>query len=196
MISPTPSIDLLNTRFGFLPPELNLQFSRSSSLRTRIQLAIIMLIIFSFVIIGIMTAIYFKSVLETYNNNNQKEDITSIHNDIRNSIEGVDNNQMASSTVQAKISEMSHVHDKNLSFFDEQGQLLTSSFSLPRVSSVPFDIVRNFQQPTLTATQNRISLEDGGYTMEFIPVYYKSQQNPYGYLGISYQPINNNSDWR
>lgn len=184
---------LLNTRFGFLPPELNLQFSRSSSLRTRIQLAIIMLIIFSFVIIGIMTAIYFKSVLETYNNNNQKEDITSIHNDIRNSIEGVDNNQMASSTVQAKISEMSHVHDKNLSFFDEQGQLLTSSFSLPRVSSVPFDIVRNFQQPTLTATQNRISLEDGGYTMEFIPVYYKSQQNPYGYLGISYQPINNSS---
>jgi len=184
---------LLNTRFGFLPQELNLKFSRSSSLRTRIQLAIIMLIIFSFVIIGIMTAIYFKSVLETYNNNNQKEDITSIHNDIRNSIEGVDNNQMASSTVQAKISEMSHVHDKNLSFFDERGQLLTSSFTYPRVSRVPFEIARNFQKPTLPAAQNRMSLDDGNYTMEFIPVYYKSQQNPYGYLGISYQPINNSS---
>lgn len=186
---------LLNTKFQFLPAELNIQFYRSSSLRTKIQLAIIMLIIFSFLIIGIMTAFYFNSVLENYNNNNQKEDVTSIRNDIRNSIEGVDNNLLASSTVQAKIDEMAHVHDKNLAFFDSQGKVLESSFTDPQITRVPFDIVRGFSNPSSAAPSNRIQLKESKYTIEFLPVYYKSQsqKNPYGYLGISYKPINNSS---
>ncbi|MFT4533219.1 MAG: signal transduction histidine kinase [Saprospiraceae bacterium] len=186
-------ISLINTKFRFLPSELNIQFYRSSSLRTKIQLAIIMLIVFSFLLIGIMTAFYFNSVLENYNNNNQKEDVTSIRNDIRNSIEGVENNLLASSTVQAKIDEMAHVHDKNLAFFDSQGKVLESSFTDPQIARVPFDIVRRFAIPGSSAPNNRIQLEQNKYTIEFLPVYYKSQKNPYGYLGISYKPINNAS---
>ena len=188
-------ISMLNTKFRFLPAELNIQFYRSTSLRTKIQLAIIMLIIFSFLIIGIMTAFYFNSVLENYNNNHQKEDVTSIRNDIRNSIEGVDNNLLASSTVQAKIDEMAHVHDKNLAFFDNQGKVLESTFSDPQITRVPFNIVRGFTNPGSTTPNNRIQLNDNKYTIEFLPVYYKSQRqkNPYGYLGISYKPINNSS---
>ncbi len=188
-------ISLMNTKLRFLPTELNVQFYRSSSLRTKIQLAIIMLIIFSFLVIGIMTAFYFNSVLENYNNNNQKEDVTSIRNDIRNSIEGVDNNLLASSTVQAKIDEMALVHDKNLAFFDSQGKVLESSFSDPQITRVPFDIVRGFSNPGSVASNNRIKLNENKYTIEFLPIYYKSQsqKNPYGYLGISYKPINNSS---
>jgi signal transduction histidine kinase len=186
-------ISLINTKFNFLPQELNIQFYRSSSLRTKIQLAIIMLIVFSFLIIGIMTAFYFNSVLENYNNNNQKSDVTSIRNDIRNSIEGVENNLLASSTVQAKIDEMAHVHDKNLAFFDGQGKILESSFTNPQIARVPFDIVRGFSIPGSSTPNNRIQLDKNKYTIEFLPVYYKSQKNPYGYLGISYKPINNSS---
>lgn len=186
-------ISLLNTKLRFLPTELNIQFYRSSSLRTKIQLAIIMLIVFSFLIIGIMTAFYFNSVLENYNNNNQKEDVTSIRNDIRNSIEGVENNLLASSTVQAKIDEMAHVHDKNLAFFDSQGKVLESSFTDPQITRVPFDVVRGFSNPGSATSNNRIQLNENKYTIEFLPVYYKSQKNPYGYLGISYRPINNSS---
>ena len=186
-------ISLINTKFKFLPQELNIQFYRSSSLRTKIQLAIIMLIVFSFLIIGIMTAFYFNSVLENYNNNNQKSDVTSIRNDIRNSIEGVENNLLASSTVQAKIDEMAHVHDKNLAFFDGQGKILESSFTNPQIARVPFDIVRGFSVPGSSTPNNRIQLDKNKYTIEFLPVYYKSQKNPYGYLGISYKPVNNSS---
>jgi len=186
-------ISLINTRLRFLPSELDVQFYQSSSLRTKIQLAIIMLIVFSFLIIGIMTSFYFNSVLENYNNNDQKEDVTSIINDIRNSIEGVENNLLAGSTVQAKIDEMAHVHDKNLAFFDSQGKLLEASFTKPKISRVPFDIVRGFANNSSPTPQNRIKLEQEKYTMEFLPVYYKSQRNPYGYLGISYKPINNSS---
>ncbi|MFT6334636.1 MAG: signal transduction histidine kinase [Saprospiraceae bacterium] len=186
-------ISLFNTKFSFLPSELNIQFFRSSSLRNKIQLAVIMLIVFSFFIIGIMTAFYFKSVLENYNNNNQKEDVTSIRNDIRNSIEGVENNLLASSTVQAKIDEMAHVHDKNLAFFDSQGKVLESSFTDPQIARVPFGIVRGFSIPGSSSPNNRIHLEQKKYTIEFLPLYYKSQRNPYGYLGISYKPVNNSS---
>ena len=100
---------------------------------------------------------------------------------------------MASSTVQAKIDEMAHVHDKNLAFFDGQGKILESSFTDPQISRVPFDIVRGFSIPGSSAPNNRIQLEKNKYTIEFLPVYYKSQKNPYGYLGISYKPINNSS---
>jgi len=188
-------ISLINTKFRLLPSELNIQFYSSSSLRTKIQLAIIMLIIFSFLVIGIMTAFYFNTVLENYNNNNQKEDVTSIRNDIRNSIEGVENNLLASSTVQAKIDEMALVHDKNLAFFDSQGKVLESSFTDPQITRVPFDIVRGFTNPSSTTPNNRIKLKENKYTIEFLPIYYKnqSQKNPYGYLGISYKPINNSS---
>ena len=186
-------ISLINTKLKFLPSELNIQFYRSSSLRTKIQLAIIILIVFSFLIIGIMTAFYFNSVLENYNNNNQNSDVTSIRNDIRNSIEGVENNLLASSTVQAKIDEMAHVHDKNLAFFDGQGKILESNFTDPQISRVPFDIVRGFSIPGSSSPNNRIQLEQKKYTIEFLPLYYKSQRNPYGYLGISYKPVNNSS---
>lgn len=186
-------MSMLNTRHQFLPRELNLTFSRSSSLRTKIQLVVIMLIVFSFLIIGVMTAYYFKSVLETYNDNNQQKDVTSIRNDIRNSIEGVENNLLASSAVQSKIDEMALVHDKDLVFFDSDGRKLQSSFTEPDVARVPYEVVRAFSNPGSTPSTNRISLQDGEHTIEFLPTYYKSQENPYGYLGISYRPINNSS---
>ena len=182
---------LFNTRFRFLPKELDLKFYDTSSLRTRIQMTIILLIVFSFLIIGVVTAFYFKNVLENNNLNSQREEVSRILNDIQTNNDGVENNLLAASTLQSRINEMAHIHDKNLVFFDHTGRLQKASFVSPKISRVPYKIMRNFANSGSKKTTPRISLENK-YTIDFIPVYYKNT-NPYGYLGISYRPINNSN---
>jgi len=185
-------ISLLNTKFRFLPKELDLKFYDTSSLRTRIQLTIVMLIVFSFLIIGIVTAFYFKNVLETNNLNTQREEVNTILNDIQTNNDGVENNALAASTLQSRINEMANIHDKNLVFFDHTGKVQKSSFDYPKIARVPFEIMRNFANAGSKNITPRVDLDNNAYIIDFIPVYYKSQ-NPYGYLGISYQPINNSN---
>ena len=57
-------LTLFNTRYGFLPANINLKFGSRSSLKTKIQLAIIILIVVTFLIIGSITAIYFKNLIK------------------------------------------------------------------------------------------------------------------------------------
>ncbi|MEM9547561.1 MAG: ATP-binding protein [Bacteroidota bacterium] len=185
-------VSLLNTKFKFLPKELDLKFYDTSSLRTRIQLTIIMLIVFSFLIIGVVTAFYFKNVLENNNLNTQREEVSTILNDIQTNNDGVENNLLAASSLQSRIEEMAHIHDKNLIFFDHTGKKQKASFITPRIDRVPYDIMRNFANSGSKKIVPRIELEDSKYTIDFIPVYYKGN-NPYGYLGISYTPVNNSN---
>lgn len=185
-------ISLLNTKFRFLPKELDLKFYDTSSLRTRIQLTIIMLIVFSFLIIGIVTAFYFKNVLENNNLNTQREEVSTILNDIQTNNDGVEKNILAASNLQSRINEMAHIHDKNLVFFDHTGKMQKASFMIPKITRVPFDIMRSFANTGSKKIAPRVSLNNDKYTIDFIPVYYKGN-NPYGYLGISYRPLNNSN---
>lgn len=185
-------VSLLNTKFRFLPKELDLKFYDTSSLRTRIQLTIIMLIVFSFLIIGIVTAFYFKNVLENNNLNTQREEVSTILNDIQTNNDGAENNLLAASTLQSRIKEMAHIHDKNLVFFDHTGKVQKASFITPKIARVPFDIMRNFANAGSKKIASRVALDNDRYTIDFIPLYYSSN-NPYGYLGISYRPINNSN---
>ena len=54
-------ISIGNTLFGFLPKEVDLSFSIRPSLKSRIQLAIVFLLILSFVIIGFVTVFYLRN---------------------------------------------------------------------------------------------------------------------------------------
>jgi signal transduction histidine kinase len=150
-----------------------------------------MLIVFSFLIIGIVTAFYFKNVLENNNLNTQREEVSTILNDIQTNNDGAENNLLAASTLQSRINEMAHIHDKNLVFFDHTGKMQKASFSTPKIARVPFDIMRNFANEGSKKIAPRVTLENT-YTIDFIPVYYKSN-DAYGYLGISYKPINNSN---
>ena len=154
-------------------------------------MTIILLIVFSFLIIGVVTAFYFKNVLENNNLNSQREEVSKILNDIQTNNDGVENNLLAASTLQSRINEMAHIHDKNLVFFDHTGKLQKASFISPKIARVPYEIMRNFANSGSKRTTPRIALENK-YTIDFIPVYYRNT-NPYGYLGISYRPINNSN---
>jgi len=182
-----------NTQFKFLPSDFSLQLYNTSSLRTRIQMTIILLIVFSFLIIGVVTAFFFKNVLENNDSIAQQEDVTSILNDIRNSIEGVESNVLAASTAQSRIDEMAHVHGQKLAFFDENGTLMKTSFSIPKIAKVPYPIVRGYSIANGENPNTRVNLENGAFFMDFVPVYYKNQNNPYGYLGVSYRSQNNSN---
>ena len=55
-------ITFFNTFWHYLPEDFGLRFSDKTSLRLRLQLSIIGLIIFSFTVIGVVTAIYFHNI--------------------------------------------------------------------------------------------------------------------------------------
>ncbi len=183
---------LINTRYNFLPKELDYKIYDTSSLRVRIQLTIILLIVFSFLIIGIVTAYYFKNVLETNSVNTQREEVRSIISDIRASVEGAENNQLAAVAIQSRVDELSHVHNKKMVFFGANGNALRSSLVYPKISRIPYSILQNFETDIDGVGSTRAYLDNDDFAMDFIPVYYKNK-SPYGYLGLTYKPINNSN---
>ena len=182
----------LNTKFNFLPVDFDLKLYSTSSLRTRIQLTIVLLIIFSFITIGIVTAYYFKNVLENNNQRFVNESISTIINNIRASIEGVDNNVLAATNVQSKIEELSNVHNKKLIFFDPSGKAQQASFTAPKINRIPFDIYNNYQALNSGYGEKKINYWNKNYTLDIIPLLYKSRK-PYGYIGSIYEQNNNSN---
>src|SRR5690606_35262551 len=54
----------VNTYFKVLPDQLRLEINRKLSLRNKIQLAVLVLIMFPFIIVGIVTVFYFSNTSE------------------------------------------------------------------------------------------------------------------------------------
>lgn len=88
-------LSFINTRYDFLPENIALKFGSRSSLKTKIQLSIILLILFTFLIIGAITGFYFKNLIEANQRTKHKEDTLGIINNIRSDIQNIDDDDSA-----------------------------------------------------------------------------------------------------
>ncbi len=182
-------LTLFNTRYGFLPINLNLKFGSRSSLKTKIQLAIIILIVVTFLIIGSITAIYFKNLIEVNQlTKNKEETVTIIHN-IRSSIQNLADDEYAANYLSSKLNELSYIHDKELSIYDSAGRLMASTSRGNTNLRIPF----RFWENQGIRKNNELSsyLTTSGH--EYISLFLNDKK-AFAYLDIEYHAHDHSAD--
>lgn len=183
------TLSLINTKFDFLPDNISLRFGSRSSLKTKIQLAIILLILVTFLIIGAITGYYFKNLIEANQLNKNREETTSIVQNIDSDIQNMADDESALTMLNTKLKEYSFVHNKELSLYDGQGKLIGSSLNGTNRIRLPFGIwdkiYHKNENPKLP---NKYIKSDADY----VPVYL-NQVEPLAYIGITHKSFNNSS---
>lgn len=182
-------LTLFNTKYGFLPANINLKFGSKSSLKTKIQLAIIVLIVVTFLIIGSITAIYFKNLIEVNQiTKNKEETVTIIHN-IRSSVQNLADDEFAAVYLSSKLNELSYIHDKDLSLYDAEGRLMASTAHSDANHRIPYYFWKNHGYRTNNELSSYKSTADHEYISLFL-----NENRAFAYLDIEYHTHDHSAD--
>lgn len=173
-------LSVFNTKYEFLPDSLALKMGARTSLKAKIQWAIIGLILFAFFIIGVITVFYFKNMLEVQENSRYKEENNSIYNNIRSLTQNLSDEEYALSFLINKLKDISYIHDKDVTLYDSQGQLVSSTSELSNFIRMPFE---NWSNETRRTTTKRKAQNP---QLEYLPVYIQSQ-TPMAYVAIDHR---------
>lgn len=182
-------LTLLNTRYNFLPDNLPMRFGSRSSLKTKIQLAIILLIIVTFLIIGAITAFYFKNLMEANQKMRQREELESIVNNIRSDLQYMADDESALAYISSKLKDIAYVHNKNLSMYDKNGRFAGSTSREQIQLRIPYHI---WQANMSTGPQSVMSTS-GGIGRDFVPLFLGSIR-PFAFLAVDHQEYNSSAN--
>ncbi|HRX29859.1 MAG TPA: HAMP domain-containing sensor histidine kinase [Saprospiraceae bacterium] len=176
-------ITYLNTKFRFLPRDIDIKYFAKTSLRSKIQLTIILLIVFSFIIIGFITAIYFKTVFETNQKNTRTKEIATIVSSIQNFSQGSSDIAGANEITKNKIAAITSLHNVSIKFYDQFGKLLSNQAALDDNSRIDFNILQD-----ILKNQNSITEYDKTYNYQktYTPLYHSKTGKFRGILMVEY----------
>jgi len=140
---------LSNTYGRFIPNSLQIDLSNSQSLRNRIQLSVIAVIMASFLIIAVITVFYFK-------NSSEAAQYSQLRSKLSAAIQSIELTMTATSPgltnldrINVQLKDFANINKTNLELFDQYGHRLRS-FSAngmqPQVYNewVPYHIYRQF----------------------------------------------------
>jgi|GEM_PF-1970847 len=107
-----------------IPRFLSGNFSSQPSLRNRIQLSVIAVILLTFVIIGLVTLIFFQEDSRNYHKSRLARKATSLYNDAQSRINTFGINSTANFL---DIDLLSQIHRMDVNLYDLKGDLISSS---------------------------------------------------------------------
>ena len=171
----------LNTKKSFLPASMPLRLGIRSSLKTRIQLSIILLIIFSFIVVGAVTAFYFHNLIQANQSAKEREETQILANSVIQESRRMNEGKEILAYFYKNLLNLSYVHGKNLQLYDAQGKLLATSISDPMEYLLPYHDVNGFRQ-----TGNERDTYNQEEHFDYIELWDNSGQKA-GYLGIQHQ---------
>jgi len=171
-------IGLLNTKYSFIQEPIHLKVDHKTSLRNKLQTGFIAMLIFSFIIIGLLTAIYFKNVIEGNETSISNEQWGTIINSVRNEAYLSQDGESAIVKIQNKLPELSLYYPHVIQLFDGQGQLQYSSDASDNTVRIPWnlfnDLKTNLQVKSITQENHRKS---------YVPLFYEGKE-AFAFLSI------------
>ncbi len=170
---------LIHTRVPFLPTSISMKFGDKSSLKTRIQLAVIVLILVTFFVIGAITAFYFQNLIQANQAAKNEKETTSIVQHIRSDIQHFADEDYALSFLRSKLKDLSDVHGKELTLYDQFGQITGSTQKGKVRWLLPFGLVH----PSGTNLLRKNSEEEKNTKTEFVPIALGNGR-PFAYVAI------------
>lgn len=171
----------INTKYDFLPENLGVKFGARSSLKTKIQFSIILLIVVTFIIIGIITAIYFRNLIIANQKTKQVQETESIVNNINNIIQNYDDNAYGQNFINSKLKDLSYIHNKEMSLYDDTGKLIGSTNDVNNHLRIPYSVWSGdyVNQP-----------EDHEYIPLYIGENRVTRTKPFAFVDINHQSYN------
>lgn len=119
---------ILNSLFPYLPEEFNFTLSNQISLRNKIQVSVLTLIILSFIIIGIVTVLYFRNTAEKNYQDKLTQTASSLQYEIQNDMQQ-DTIPGFDSIFSSSIQSLAIKYNTHIQLFDSNGLLIFSSDS-------------------------------------------------------------------
>ena len=118
----------LNTVFKFIPDTFNFYLLRSPSLKNKIQLAVVVLTVFSFLFIGFTTTWFFKNSSEEYHEKRLERKASSVLTDAQREIERMSlTSDLKVSDIKSILKPVSETHRIDINLYDLKGNLIGSS---------------------------------------------------------------------
>jgi nitrogen fixation/metabolism regulation signal transduction histidine kinase len=187
---------LINLRYNVLSEFLSIKLNEKSSLRVRLQVSVILLIVFSFIIIGIITVVYFRNSINEKEDRYFGKELHTFNTDIDLRISNFNNIEGAQYYLIKQLSVLRQVYDIDLKLYDERGIALEYMTILDSKidQRLPLEVIsninfRNKKEPNLGVRRYNIDTQSA-----IIPLYLNAKQ-PFAY--ISYQNpslLNSNSE--
>ncbi|MEZ4983060.1 MAG: hypothetical protein R2769_16045 [Saprospiraceae bacterium] len=183
-------IAIVNTFTRVLPEVLKLTVWKKPSLKNKIQLAIILTIVTSFVMIGWVTVIYFRNTSNDYHENRLLRKLSSVladaEHEIQIRLEAGEREMDLSQLVQT----LAPIHRMDINVYDLKGNLITSTeldiynkgIVAPKMGSVAFWAFNRFGRNDKIQEERIGKLE---YKSAYVPL---RQPNGkiMGYIGLPY----------
>lgn len=123
--------NVVNLFYKFLPTYLSIQVDAINLLKNKLQFSIISLIIFSFIVIGVVTIFYFQNISKEYDKDLLRESAVSIALDFNTRLSGTNDPKMAIGDLNSSLTSIANLHHVNLNIFDTEGKLKLST--LPKL---------------------------------------------------------------
>ncbi len=173
------------------------KFLSGLSIRTQIHGTIILISIFSFIIIGITTILFFISRYHNTNRENLSKTIQVMQNELRNSLDtasGIqkDNNYRLTNieSLSHTINKIAEIYSADINVYDLQGNLEVSSLPLPYkkgIVSTKMDPTAFFYLKKLNSVQffQEQKIGELNYQSNYVPVRNENGIE-YAYLNIPY----------
>ena len=128
---------LTNGSYDFLPEEFRLSLYKKPSLKNKIQLSVILLIIFSFFIIGLVTIIYIKNSYQESDVKRTQEKTYAVLADLHEKIGFIEYEDIANNILTQELESMSQIHQSSLNLYNTAGHLIKSTSSIEPENRIP-----------------------------------------------------------
>jgi len=200
LISLTLILGFLNIFFKFIPKSLSFAIIRKPSLKNRIQLSVISLIVASFLIIGIVTVVFFGQSHEQYHENRLKRKTRSVIRDTEHELRTMARVDSTLTTPQdfldnLRIKEISNIHRIDINLYSLGGELSKTSeedfyergILSRKINSAAYMALDDLKQKDYVQENEHIG--DFVYKAAYIPVELKRTNQPsfkIGYLSLPY----------
>lgn len=181
---------LFNYFIPSLPPSLGFRLVGRRSLRNRIQLAVIALVLGSFLIIGMVTVTFFSRSSDNYHNSRLNKKVVTIQQDIQRDLDLYPHNWPAGFDINALIRSTSNIHNMDINYFNLDGRLVSSStrFIFDRNIVAPLMnpiALKALKQPTVTSVYMDEKIGGLTYRSAYVPLR-NGQKEIIAYLGLPY----------
>ena len=121
-------ITIVNKKFDVLPQYLLFDLGRMSSLKNKLQFSIIALIIFSFVVIGVVTIYYFQNLSRQYDRDLSIEKAIALSMDLQAKTRHMMQKDIMVNNISYQLSSICKKHHVDINIYDKKGALQLSSF--------------------------------------------------------------------
>jgi two-component system, NtrC family, nitrogen regulation sensor histidine kinase NtrY len=183
-------IAFLNNRFSFLSSEMGMNIIEPGSLQSRIQTTIVILLVFSLVLIGLITAIFFRNSVRQLETGINQNHFTQFFQYLQTRLENDELKSDALFSIQEGLIPNLKTKESNIRILNIYGLPLHYDFEYPRKQLIDHNTIAKLQRNN-NENKKGIQIIDQHKKNIVYPVYHKNEM-----IAMATLPLGNQSKFK